>query len=58
MNVRLQDGAVSAESVREQLRLLRRLGYGGAAVARPVAWKMTIAQQAREKRLPSITHSK
>jgi hypothetical protein len=37
LNVQLSDGAVSAESVREQLRLLARLGYGGAAVARPIA---------------------
>ena len=41
LNVHLPDGAVSAESVREQLRLLARLGYGGAAVARPIARRLT-----------------
>ncbi len=41
LNVQLPDGAVSAESVREQLRLLARLGYGGAAVARPIARRLT-----------------
>lgn len=41
LNVQLPDAAVSAESVREQLRLLARLGYDGAAVARPIARRLT-----------------
>ena len=41
LNVQLPDGAVSAESVREQLRMLARLGYGGAAIARPITRRLT-----------------
>jgi hypothetical protein len=41
LNVQLPDGAVRAAAVREQRRLLARLGYSGAAVARPVARRLT-----------------